>query len=165
MRGKAPLVVAVTAGVLLADAVTKWVVQQTFYLGESVPVVGDAFRLTYVLNPGAAFGLHVGAHSRLVFGGLAFVAALIIVAIIRHTPESDRARLVCLALILGGAMGNLVDRVRHPAGVVDFLDVGVGTFRWPVFNLADVGVTSGAFLLMLLLWGEESAPDSTASPT
>ena len=151
---KAGLVGSVALLVLAADAFTKWLVQQTFYLGQSVPVLGDAFRFTYVLNPGAAFGLHVGEHSRIVFGVLATVAAVIIAGIIRHTPGSQRAHLFSLALILGGAVGNLVDRVRHPGGVVDFLDVGLGAFRWPVFNIADVGVTSGAFLLVVLLWGE-----------
>lgn len=72
------------------------------------------------------------------------------------TPESDRSRLTALALVGGGATGNLLDRVGIGA-VVDFLDVGVGPLRWPVFNLADVGVTLGALLLVLLLVEEAEA--------
>lgn len=154
MSDKARLAAAVTLAVVLADTVTKWVVRETFHLGESVPVVGDVFRLTYILNPGAAFGLRAGDHSRLVFGVLAAIATLVLVTVIRRTPAVDRVRVVSLSLILGGAVGNLVDRIRHPYGVVDFLDVGLGAFRWPVFNLADIGVTTGALLLVLFLWDE-----------
>lgn len=152
---KAKLVGTVAIALVALDGITKWIVQRSFDLGESLPVAGDVLRFTYVLNPGAAFGLSVGPWSRQIFGLLAVVAAVVILAIIRATPASDRSRLAALAMILGGAMGNLVDRVRHPGGVVDFLDVGLAGFRWPVFNVADVGVTTGAALLVLLLWDEE----------
>jgi signal peptidase II len=162
VSGKARLAAAVAVAVVVADAVTKWVVRETFHLGESVPVLGEVVRLTYILNPGAAFGLRVGDHSRLVFGVLAAVATVVLVAVIRQTPAAERVRVVSLSLILGGAVGNLVDRLRHPHGVVDFLDVGLGAFRWPVFNLADVGVTTGALLLVLFLWGEERPEPAAA---
>lgn len=152
---RATLVGGVTGAVVTLDVVTKWIVQRSLHLGESVPVAGDTLRLTYVLNPGAAFGFSVGPHSRIIFGLLAVFAAVLILEVVRQTPPGERPRLAALALILGGALGNLVDRVRHEGGVVDFLDVGVGSFRWPIFNVADVGVTSGAVLLVLLLWSEE----------
>jgi signal peptidase II len=60
-----------------------------------------------------------------------------------------------VALVTAGALGNMIDRVRSPRGVVDFLDVGVGNVRWPVFNVADIAVTTGAILLALSLWREE----------
>ena len=73
----------------------------------------------------------------------------------RSTPVSDRLRLVAIASVTGGALGNLIDRVRSERGVVDFLDIGFGTVRWPVFNVADIAVTTGALLLALSLWREE----------
>jgi hypothetical protein len=71
------------------------------------------------------------------------------------TPVADRLRLTAIALICGGAIGNLIDRVRSESGVVDFIDVGVGNIRWPVFNVADIAVTTGAIILALSLWKEE----------
>jgi signal peptidase II len=72
------------------------------------------------------------------------------------TPARAQGRLTAIALIVGGALGNLVDRVRHEHGVVDFVDIGVGAVRWPVFNVADVAVTAGAVVLALSLWREDS---------
>lgn len=149
MKGR--LVLGVAGCLLLADGLTKWLVATSFRLGESVPLLGDVVRLTYVLNPGAAFGLGLGSLGREVFVGMAVAATLVVLAIIGRTPVAERVRLVALALILGGAVGNLADRVGGAGGVVDFLDVGFGTLRWPVFNLADVGITSGALLLVLLI--------------
>jgi signal peptidase II len=63
-------------------------------------------------------------------------------------------RLLALALVCGGAVGNLIDRVRSSRGVVDFIDVGVGSYRWPTFNVADIAVTCGAVALALVLWSE-----------
>ena len=145
------------AGVVLAfDLATKWWVGSALVLGDSVPLVGDWIRLTYVTNPGAAFGLHVGEYSRAVFTVLALTALAVIAVALRGTPDSDRGRVAALALVGGGATGNLIDRVSRGA-VVDFMDVGFGAVRWPVFNVADVGVTVGALVLVLLLW-EEAAP-------
>jgi signal peptidase II len=151
---------AIAGSVLVLDASTKWWVRSALFLGDSVPVFGDWVRLTYVLNPGAAFGIEVGGWSRPVFTVLALVAIGVILAVLWQTPDEERGRLAALALVGGGATGNLVDRVGGGA-VVDFLDVGVGPLRWPVFNLADVGVTTGALLLVLLLWERESPPAGT----
>lgn len=162
--GKHRLVLPVSALVLAADVASKTWIQSRFHLGESVDVLGEWLRLTYVLNPGAAFGIHAGPYSRPLFAALALVAVGVIAQIVRVTPPAERLRLWALALILGGALGNLTDRLRPPGSVVDFLDLGVGTLRWPVFNVADVGVTVGALLLVTLLWGEEAA-QVTAPPT
>lgn len=150
------LVGGVAASVLALDVATKWVVQRTFQLGESLPVAGDVVRLTYILNPGAAFGISLGPYSRVAFGALAVLATAVIVLMVRRTPSAQAASLVALALILGGALGNLLDRIRHPGGVVDFVDVGFGSLRWPIFNVADMSVTCGAILLILLLRAEPS---------
>lgn len=145
----------VLAGVLALDLFTKWLVQQTFRPHESVSVWGDFFRLTYIFNPGAAFGLHVGPHSRIIFLILSLVALGVLVLMFRSTPDERTGRLIAIGAIAGGALGNIVDRIRSSAGVVDFLDFGVGTVRWPVFNVADIAVTLGAILLFLSFWSED----------
>lgn len=146
---------ALVALIVALDAATKLVAQRRLPLYEPVPVVGDFFRLTYIYNPGAAFGLHLGIYSRYFFVVLTVVVLMILFGWFRSTPASDRLRLVAIAAVTGGAIGNLIDRVRSPRGVVDFLDIGIGSLRWPVFNIADIAVTTGALLLAISLWREE----------
>lgn len=153
--GKAALYAGLVGGIVALDAVTKYVVQQTLVLYHPVPVLGDVFRLTYIYNPGAAFGLHLGNYSRYIFLVLTVVAVAVLFVWYRSTPSGDRLRLVAIAAVTGGAIGNLIDRIRSHRGVVDFLDVGIGAVRWPVFNVADIAVTTGAILLAISLWKEE----------
>lgn len=155
---------AVLAGVLALDLFTKWLVQQTFRPHESVPVWGDFFRLTYIFNPGAAFGLHVGSHSRVIFLVLSLVALGVLILMFRSTPAERTGRLIAIGAIAGGALGNIVDRIRSSAGVVDFLDFGIGTVRWPVFNVADIAVTLGAILLFLSFWSEDRRAQEAKRP-
>jgi signal peptidase II len=152
---KAALFLLVAGTVLGVDIVTKLVVQQSLHLYQQVPLIGDYVRLTYIYNPGAAFGIHLGPYSRVVFLALSVVALVALGGMYWVTPVHDRARLTAIALICGGAVGNLLDRIRSEHGVVDFLDVGVGDIRWPVFNIADIAVTMGAIFLALSLWREE----------
>lgn len=149
--------VAIVLGVVVLDLITKLWIQRSFRLYEQVDVIGDYVRLTFIYNPGAAFGIHVGEYSRIVFLVLSLVALVALVAMYWTTPHHDRLRLSSIALVCGGALGNLIDRVRSPRGVVDFLDVGIGDMRWPVFNVADMAVTIGAVLLAVSLWQEDSA--------
>jgi signal peptidase II len=153
--GKAALFGGVLGGVLSLDLITKLIVQRTMTLYQQVDVVGNYVRLTYIHNPGAAFGIEVGPHSRYIFLFLSMLALFALLAMYWVTPAKDRVRLAAIALICGGALGNLLDRVRSSQGVVDFLDVGVNDLRWPVFNIADIAVTSGAIFLALSLWREE----------
>lgn len=154
-------------GVALLDACTKQVARQSL-LPEHTPheLVGDLLRLTLVYNPGAAFGMSAGPYSRWVFTVLAAGAMIVLWRLYRVTPISDRARLLALGLVMGGAIGNLVNRLWSKRGVVDFLDVGIGSHRWPTFNFADVGVSIGAILLAWLLWREDKSkqppPDQNA---
>jgi len=85
----------------------------------------------------------------------------------QDTVEGDTLKLTSLGMILGGACGNLVDRIRSGQGVVDFIDVGIGDHRWPTFNVADIGVSCGALLLAWVLWREDRAAAiaATASDT
>jgi signal peptidase II len=153
---KTALYVGVVFSVVALDVLTKWIVERSLRLYDPVPVWGDFFRLTYIFNKGAAFGLNLGESSRFIFMGLALVAVVFLLAMYRSTPWADRMRLIAIASVTGGALGNLIDRVRSDRGVVDFLDFGLGTVRWPVFNVADIAVTCGAVLLAVSLWREEA---------
>lgn len=119
-------------------------------------VYGEWVRFTLVHNPGAAFGLHLGSYSRWIFMVLTIVALVILGRLYAATRPGDVARAFALALVCGGAMGNLIDRVRSRDGVVDFIDIGFGDSRWPTFNIADLAVSLGAILLAWVLWGEDS---------
>ena len=152
---KAVVFLAVLAAVLVLDISTKLLVQEHFFLHQQVDIIGEYLRLTYIYNPGAAFGIHLGENSREIFLVLSLIALAALVGMYWYTPAGDRTRLVAISLICGGAVGNLIDRVRSTSGVVDFIDVGVGTIRWPVFNVADMAVTTGAIILALSLWKEE----------
>jgi signal peptidase II len=149
--------------VLLVDVVTKALAAYALVpRGFPHRVFGDAVRFTLVYNPGAAFGLHVGEHSRWVFLVLTAVVLRVLWALYRTTRDRDNLRTFALALLCAGAVGNAFDRLRSADGVVDFIDVGVGASRWPTFNVADVAVTLGAALLAWALWGE--ADDEAAAP-
>ena len=142
------------AGVVVAlDLATKLIAEARLtYL--PLTIVGEWVRLRLVYNEGAAFGLHLGEYSRWIFFALALLALVVLGSMVRTTRPGDRFRLGALALICGGATGNLIDRIRSAQGVVDFLDVGVGAWRWPTFNVADSGITIGAIALALSLWAE-----------
>jgi signal peptidase II len=156
---KVALFFVIVAGVLVLDISTKLMVQRHLYLYQQVDIIGEYVRLTYIYNPGAAFGISVGPHSRQIFLVLSLVALVALVGMYWYTPVSDRVRLMAISLICGGAIGNLFDRVRQESGVVDFIDVGIADVRWPVFNIADMAVTTGAIVLALSLWKEEQGDD------
>ncbi len=155
-RRKALYFSAIVLGVLLLDLVTKTLASHGLPPGEQVPVVGDYFSLLFIENPGVAFGISLGPHGQWVMIALSFLALVALGAMYRTTPESDRRRLLAMALIWGGAIGNMVDRFRSTRGVVDFLVFQYKDWQSPVFNVADVAVTAGAILLALCLWQEES---------
>lgn len=152
---KSALLFTVLGTVLALDLVTKAWIVDNFTLYQITPVLGDFFRLTYTHNPGAAFGIHVGEASRIFFLVLSLVALGVLAYLYRVTPAGDRLRLLAVALVSGGAVGNIVDRIRFERGVVDFLDVGIGSYRWPVFNVADMAVSIGAVLLLVSFYMEE----------
>jgi signal peptidase II len=150
--------------VVVSDLITKWIAAtELFPRGVPREVFGDVVRLTLVYNRGAAFGLHVGPWSRWIFLALTIGALVILWQLYRQSPASDVPRILAIALVSGGAIGNLVDRVRGPQGVVDFLDIGFGDMRWPTFNVADMAVSTGAILLAWVLWGEDRAKASESS--
>lgn len=136
----------ITGVALILDQFTKWWVLKTMVLGESIPVLGSFFRLTYIHNPGAVFGLMLG--NPYVHLALACVALVVVCFLLWRLPAEDRATAIGLALVLGGAIGNIIDRVRFGV-VIDFLDFGFESVRWWVFNLADTWVSVGTGLLIL----------------
>ena len=155
----------VVAVIVVADVITKWVAVSVLSpVYTSREVFGDWFKFTLVYNKGAAFGLHVGPYSRWVFLVLTLVALYVLGRLYVTTRAGQRLRAFSIALVCGGALGNLIDRVRHETGVVDFIDMGVGGWRWPTFNIADVAVSIGAFLLAWALWGEEEVQAGEADP-
>lgn len=154
--------------IVLVDLVTKLIAAYALVpRGFPHEVFGDVVRFTLVYNPGAAFGLNVGEHSRWVFLVLTAVVLRVLWSLYRTTRDRDNVRTFALALVCAGAVGNAICRLRSPEGVVDFIDVGVGATRWPTFNVADVAVTGGAALLAWVLWGEaeEEAPATAAAPS
>jgi signal peptidase II len=155
---------------VFADCTTKRLAEQHL-VPEHVPhpVVGDVVRLTLAYNPNAAFSFSLGQHSRLGFTVLALAVLIALGSVYRSTAAQDRVQAAALALVAGGAIGNVMDRFRMPGGtyrgVVDFIDIGVGGWRFWTFNLADVGVTCGAILLALVLLrrGSDSSPRPTSA--
>ena len=163
---KGALLLAVAGITLLLDVLTKQWIVATLVLYEIRPVFGEFFRLTYTHNPGAAFGINIGEHSRLFFLALSLVALVVLGWMYRITPRRDVLRLTSLALVCGGAIGNILDRLRYDAGVVDFIDIGFGSHRFWIFNIADSAVSMGAVLLLISFYLEErrDARAAGASP-
>ncbi|HEU4628871.1 MAG TPA: signal peptidase II [Gemmatimonadaceae bacterium] len=149
--------------VLVADVITKALAVEHLVPRYSArPVLGDWIQLRLVYNPGAAFGLYLGELSRWIFMALTLAALVVLLQLYRATRPGHSLRVVALALVCAGAVGNLIDRIRSAQGVVDFIDVGVGNLRWPTFNVADMAVSVGAFLLAWVLWGEDSRAGAQA---
>jgi signal peptidase II len=151
--------------VLAIDILSKRWAERALELHVPVEALGNFLRWTLTYNKGAAMSLSVGDFSRPFFSAIAIVMVLYLFRLLRDTARDARAVPLALALVTAGALGNLVDRLRHTRGVVDFIDVGTAGWRFWTFNVADVGVTCGAALLAILLWREDRALSSVqASP-
>ena len=149
------------------DFVTKRWAEGALLPTPPIEVVGEWLRLRLVYNRGAAFGLDLGAYSRWIFLGIAVVAVVGIAWRARQADWAEWLRQVAAALVVGGAAGNLIDRIRNSLGVVDFIDFGVGATRFPTFNVADIGVSCGAIALAISFWMEDArrAREATAETT
>jgi signal peptidase II len=128
-------------------------------------VIGDVVRFTLAYNPHAAMGLSLGSYSRVGFALLAAVMLGALVVYRRQISAQNSVAVVALALIGGGAAGNMMDRLRSSLGVVDFIDVGVGNTRFYTFNVADAGVFCGTLLLLLVLMRQNSKAGSAPPPS
>jgi signal peptidase II len=154
--------------VLILDFVTKRLVlaNREILLGK-VEILGDFLRFIYVRNPGPAMGLFPVGRAFLVT--VSVLATFFLIYLYRSTDRSLALRRGALAAILGGAVGNLIDRVFYEGKVVDFIDFGIGGSRFYTFNIADIGVTVGGaiFFLCILLegWRQKKAhPEALAQP-
>ena len=126
-------------------------------------VVGDFVRFTLAYNQDAAMGLSLGGFSRVGFAVTAGVVLVILGVVYTKTPAAAKGSAIALALIAAGALGNLTDRLTSSMGVVDFIDVGIGSTRFYTFNIADSAITCGAILLGILsMKGDPEAATSTA---
>lgn len=138
------------SAIIIGDQATKAIVQQNFYLGESVPVINGLFHFTYVRNPGAAFGMFGYSANWIripLFFGVPVVACLWLVYLIWTTRNTNKVQCLAYSLIFSGAVGNLVDRFSMNY-VVDFLDFFFKSHHFPAFNIADSAITIAAGILI-----------------
>lgn len=138
-----------TALTVILDQVTKQMVVASMRLYESIAVI-PFFNITYVHNTGAAFSFlsDAGGWQRWFFASLAFVVSVVISVWLARLKKNEVLLSVSLSLILGGAIGNLIDRLLY-GYVIDFLDVYYKTWHWPAFNVADSAITLGVVLLLM----------------
>lgn len=161
------LLASLTGVVIVADQVTKLYIMRTMRLHESISIIPNLFSLTYIRNPGAAFGLLAGSSNtfRMVFFGLTSIFALgLLGTILLRMPERDWMGRLSVAGILGGAIGNLIDRLRY-GEVIDFLDFYLDSYHWPAFNIADSAITVGVTFLIIHFMFEKKEDPPLASET
>lgn len=152
-----PMYWMLTAVVIAADVFTKWLaVENLVPRHVPHPVIGDYVRFTLAYNPGAAFGFNLGPASRWIFATLSVVIVFVLLRSTRELVLQSRLAAFGVPIVIGGAIGNLLDRIRFREGVVDFIDVGVGSVRFWTFNVADSAVTVGAVCLVLALWRHDT---------
>jgi len=160
LQKKTFLFLAIAGAVILLDQLTKSWIIATLRLHDGFAVVDGFFNIIHVRNPGAAFGFLAEASPAfrsVFFLAVTLVAILLIIHYLRHALRQtgiEKLSLVfSLALILAGAVGNLIDRLRF-GEVVDFLDIYVGTYHWPAFNVADASISIGATVLAISLFAK-----------
>lgn len=153
MSSKSTLVVVLVAVIVVFDQLTKFIVDRSMPLHHSIPIIEGFFSLTYVRNTGAAFGIFAGSAEifRRPFLILVSVVAIgFIVVMLKRLRDSEMWLVTALAFILGGAIGNLIDRVVY-GEVIDFLDCFWGSYHWPAFNVADSFITIGVTITLFIL--------------
>ena len=158
---------ALSTAVVILDQVTKVIVDRVMELHESRPIVEGLLSLTYVRNHGGAFGMFSDAnlpYQAVLFSLVSFGAFLAIVAYAWRMPATQALPQWGLSLIMGGAIGNLIDRARL-GYVIDFVDAYWGTRHWPAFNVADSAITVGVTLLVLDVLREPAGDTNTATAT
>jgi signal peptidase II len=138
---------------IILDQVSKLVVDNTMQLYESIPLI-PYFNLTYVHNTGAAFSFlsEAGGWQRWFFAVLAFIISAVLSVWLARLQKHETLLALAISLILGGAVGNLIDRLSY-GYVIDFLDVYYNTWHWPAFNIADSAITLGVALMLAESFG------------
>ena len=160
------VVLAIAAIVLFLDQLTKWYIRSTISLYESITVIDSFFHITYVRNSGGAFGLLGGSSAALrlpFFLTVSVVAVVVLLYFVRRVEPGQGILLLALGAILGGALGNFVDRMIS-GEVTDFLDFHWHGYYWPAFNVADSCISTGMVILLLhSLFTREESGDGRAS--
>ncbi len=155
-------VFAAALAIIVADQLVKRVITHVMEIGESVDFLGTVVRFTRTANTGAAFGVLKGRG--LWFIVISAAASVAIVAFSREIAKRRKWEQTAFGLILGGAVGNLIDRIRL-GSVIDFIDIGVNQLRWPAFNVADSAITIGVTILAwsLIFLAPPTAPSPARS--
>ncbi|HEY0304268.1 MAG TPA: signal peptidase II [Longimicrobiales bacterium] len=153
---------AITITVL--DFITKQMAEANLQRGQPVEVLGELLRFTLGYNTGIAFGLSLGGASRWLLVAVTMATMGLIFWLFRSVDERHKAQVIAFGLIMGGAAGNLLDRIFGDHGVVDFIDVGIGQSRFWTFNIADSAITVGAVLLVLSSLFERQTPAEKTDP-
>ena len=157
-RDQRGLVLAIAAAVVILDRITKRIVAQQLPDGQAHTVIPGIFRITDVHNTGAAFSMFAESASpttvRNILIAFSVIAAIVLIGMLWRVGRTITLSSVALALILGGAIGNLYDRL-HFSYVVDFLEVHIGNYHWPDFNLADSCIVIGACLLLIEIFSPQ----------
>ncbi|MGH7555507.1 MAG: signal peptidase II [Longimicrobiales bacterium] len=162
MKHKFLLAISVIAAIVALDVVTKrWAVDVLAHGSTIRGVAGLPLTLAY--NTGIAFGVNVPPTGRWLLVGASVFVVMMLAGLFHQAKPQDWLRLSSVSLVAAGALGNLVDRVRHTQGVVDFIGpLDLGFMHWPIFNVADMAITVGAILLGISLWREETEPQKAA---
>ncbi len=171
MKRKYLLLLTISGSVIALDQLTKLYIHTAFLLHESYTVINNYFNLTYVRNPGAAFGFL--ANSNPAFREIFFlvmppIAVVVILMLMKDIKDDDSANIIGHSLVFAGAIGNYIDRLRFRY-VIDFLDFHYkGIYSWPAFNIADSAIVCGIILLLILSVlqkkSKEPEPTSAADP-
>jgi len=143
--------------ILIADIVTKRWALATLEMGvPNTDIIGSYVPLTLAFNRGAAFGISIGDNPAWFFIPVALLALGLMIVLLIRSLDNDHTRIISLALVISGALGNLFDRIRWDRGVVDFIGpIDLGFTHWPIFNIADMAISCGAVLLAISFWQEE----------
>lgn len=168
LQKKYIILVSLSALLVALDQLLKMYVHLHFQLGESVPVIPGFFNITYVRNPGAAFGFLANAPAMFrenFFLIMPPIALVIILVILKGVPENDDWQTYALSSVFGGAVGNYIDRIQFRY-VIDFLDFHFQEkYTWPAFNIADMAIVGGVMALLVLMFLEgRRTPATQESP-
>jgi signal peptidase II len=150
--GARAMLYGLAGAVFAVDRLTKWIIETRVSFYDSHVVIPGFFEIVHSENQGAAFGLFSQSTSEwrsVLLIGFSVVALVALVVMLWRTSRLDRKTGIALALILGGAMGNVFDRVVREGGVTDFLLFYIGSYQWPAFNAADSAIVIGSGLLLL----------------
>lgn len=152
MKNRYSFTLGLAAVIVLVDQLTKWIVMETLPAWRSIPVIDGFFNLVHVHNRGAAFGFLNRSDIEWqfwLFSAFTLFAIVLIMLMVRNLKPANILSLSAFGAILGGAVGNFIDRVRF-RHVIDFLDVYVGDMHWPAFNVADIAICYGVVMFAII---------------